>query len=94
MALSINKISEFYTRLNLYYQQDSYISDKTINVICQTGYGLDSELEENGSNHVDRVLPNEKTTAKLLQNDKKDNFITKYNDVIASNFGFLFDVKV
>lgn len=94
MALSINKISEFYTRLNLYYQQDNHFSDRTINSTNKTNYGLNNEPLKNRSSEVDKASEDGITIAKQLKNDNRDIFITKYNDIIASNFGFLFDVKV
>ncbi len=94
MALAINKISDYYSRLN--FGSDGSLSN-SLKTREDKSFGNAVKPQEN--EHVDPAAAeaqsnDAETIAKISDNGRKDYFYTNYNDVVAQNFGLIFDVKV
>lgn len=92
MALAINKISDYYSRLN--FGSDGSLSN-SFKTREDKSFGNAVKPQEN--EHVDPAAAQSsdaETIAKTSDKGRKDYFYTNYNDVVAQNFGLIFDVKV
>jgi hypothetical protein len=94
MALSINKIYDYYSRLN--FNSDGSLSSpfKAQEV---TGFSDAVKAHENEPEvyaEAETQIDIGETSVIASENGRKDYFFTNYNDVIAQNFGLIFDVKV
>ncbi len=124
MGVSVNGISDYYSKLNLYRQEnftggrnsgtnakiDSEANGKISgNTVGKTSGKTNRKIDPESAGAVVRAHEHEhvsREVAKVQMNggkvtkadndnrNRKDFFLTNYNDLIAQNFGMFFDVRV
>lgn len=105
MRVSINRISDYYSKLNLNLRFNQNHQGYFTCKVTKTREKNDPEsdralvrlLEQEKVNHeAAKTQMSEKTVSKsdIDNRNGKDFFLTRYNDLVAQNFGLLFDVRV
>ncbi len=109
MGVSVNSISDYYSKLNI--NQQKYFTGKNaethdkIDVEANGKFDPESAgamVRAHEQEHVNHEAAKAQMSGRTVtkadnddsNSDRKDFFLANYNDLIAQNFGLVFDVRV